>query len=320
MKSKNRIVLGVDTSCYTTSIAAVSLDKEILVSQKIQLKVQQGNKGLRQSDAVYQHVNNLGEIFSILRAYREEYEIKAICVSTKPRPLESSYMPVFNAGYKFAKAISDIMDIPLYESTHQEGHIEAGYIDTNMNENKFICVHISGGTTEILLAKRENAKYNLEIIGESKDISAGQLIDRVGVKLGYPFPAGKYIDENAINFKENINDIKISSSEGYINFSGVETKIYDIIKEYPKEYICKLTLECINKSLLKSLIYLCNKHYVNKVLFVGGVSSSRYISSVLKDSLNKHNISSYWTRPEYATDNAVGVALIGAQSILCGVE
>lgn len=319
MTFKNKIIIGIDTSCYTTSIAAINLEKNLILSNKKMLNVKSGNKGLRQSEAVFQHVNNLGDMIENIKDEIKDYEIVGICVSSKPRPVEGSYMPVFNCGYKFAKALSSVLNVSLYETSHQEGHIEAAYFDTKIDKDEFLCVHMSGGTTEILFVKRDLNRYSLEIIGGTKDISAGQLIDRVGVRLEYPFPCGAYLDENAVNFHEEVNKLKISSKEGFINFSGVETKIYSLINDYSKEYISKLTLKVVSDSLFKSLIYLSEKYNLKDILFVGGVSSSKYISSNLNESFKKYNINSYFTKPDYAKDNAIGVSIIGLNSFLSEV-
>lgn len=69
-KNKN-IIIGLDTSCYTTSIAAISLEKSIVFNKKIMLKVKKDSKGLRQSEMVFQHVNNLGEISEELKKNNE---------------------------------------------------------------------------------------------------------------------------------------------------------------------------------------------------------------------------------------------------------
>lgn len=318
MKLKNKIILGIDTSCYTTSIAAINLENNVILNKKNMLKVKKGDKGLRQSEGVFQHVNNLGDMFENIKEELRDFEIAAVCVSSRPRSVKGSYMPVFICGYQFAKAISSTLGIPIYETSHQEGHIEAAYSDTNISTDKFICVHMSGGTTEILLThKLEN--YKLEIIGGTKDISIGQLIDRIGVKLGYPFPCGLYIDNNAVNFNEPVEKLIISSKEGYMNFSGTETKIYSLIEKHSNDYICRLALSSISDSLFKSLLYLCKKYDVENVLFVGGVSSSKYISLDLRTRLKNKNINSYWTNPEYAKDNAVGVAMIGLNRFLGGI-
>ncbi|SHJ65456.1 O-sialoglycoprotein endopeptidase [Tepidibacter formicigenes] len=316
---KNKIILGIDTSCYTTSIAAINLERKLILSDKKMLSVKKGNKGLRQSEAVFQHVNNLGDMFENIKSKIKEFEIVGICASSKPRSIKGSYMPVFNCGYKFAKGISSVLNIPLYETSHQDGHIEAAFFDTKIDKDEFICVHMSGGTTEILLVNKFLNRYNLEIIGGTKDISVGQLIDRIGVKFEYPFPCGFYIDENAMKCNEEVKNLRISSKEGFMNFSGMETKIYSLINDYSKEYISKLTLKVVSDSLYKALIYLSEKYKVKDILFVGGVSSSKYISSNLSDNLKSYNINTYFTKSEYAKDNAIGVSLIGLNSFLGGI-
>ncbi|MEJ8553689.1 O-sialoglycoprotein endopeptidase [Tepidibacter sp. Z1-5] len=316
---KNKIILGIDTSCYTTSIAAINLDKEIIINKKKMLKVKHGNRGLRQSDAFFQHTNNLGDMFGDLKSSIKDYDIVGVCVSSRPRSIEGSYMPVFSCGYKFAKTISAILNSKLYETSHQECHIEAAFYDTNMDKDRFLCIHMSGGTTEILLVNRNLDGYDIEIVGATKDISAGQLIDRVGVKLGYEFPCGKYLDQNALKCDADVQYLKLSSREGYINFSGVENQIFSMIDDYSKEYISKVTLNSILDSIYKSVLYLSDKYNIKDVLFVGGVSSSEYISSNMINKLNNYKINAFFTKPSFAKDNAIGTGIIGVNRFLSEV-
>lgn len=312
-RKNNNIILGFDTSCYTTSIAAISLNKEIVLNEKIILKVKKDNKGLRQSEAVFQHVNNMGELSQIINNKLKNYNILGICVSAKPRPVDSSYMPVFSVGYNFAKLLSSINNCPFYETTHQENHIEASLFNKNLeNEDKFLAVHMSGGTTEILLVERKDNDYKIEIVGGSLDVSFGQLIDRLGVRLNYNFPCGKYIDENALKCNEKIkNGLKTSVKEGYMNLSGIENQINKIIYAYNEEYLSKILLDTLIRSMYKSLIYICEKHELKEVVFGGGVSASEYIQKELSEKLKGESIKAYFTDKEYATDNSVGCAIIG---------
>ncbi|CAH2212887.1 tRNA (adenosine(37)-N6)-threonylcarbamoyltransferase complex transferase subunit TsaD [Tepidibacter aestuarii] len=319
MICKNKIILGIDTSCYTTSIAAINLNKEIIINEKKMLKVKNGNRGLRQSDAFFQHVNNLGDMFGDLKNRIKDYDIVGLCVSSKPRPIEGSYMPVFGCGYKFAKTISSVLNAKLYETSHQECHIESAFYDTNIDKDRFLCIHMSGGTTEILLVNRKLDGYDIEIVGATKDISAGQLIDRVGVKLGYEFPCGKYLDQNALKCSVDVHNLKISSKEGYINFSGVENQIFSIIDDYSNEYISKVILNSILDSIYKSIIYLSDKYNIKDVLFVGGVSSSEYISCNMIDKLSNNKINAFFTKPSFAKDNAIGSGIIGVNRFLSEV-
>ena len=319
MKSKiNNIIIGIDTSCYTTSIAAISLGKKVIFNEKIMLNVKEGNNGLRQSEAVFQHINNLGEISEKIKDISKKYNIKGICVSQKPRPIKDSYMPVFMVGYNFAKTLSTLIGCKLYETTHQENHIEASLFTNNIiDKNNFLSIHMSGGTTEILLVNKEKDNYNIEIVGGTKDISFGQLIDRIGVKLGYKFPAGKYIDEDAIKCIEKIEKgLKTSVKEGYMNLSGLENQINNLIENNSKEYIAKILLDSIVRNIYKSILYISKNYNLNEVVFAGGVSASKYIKKELNSKLKKENIYPYFTETEYSTDNALGCAIIGLNKYL----
>lgn len=319
MKLKeNNIIIGIDTSCYTTSIAAISLGKKVIFNKKIILKVKDESNGLRQSEAVFQHINNLGELSEEIKNSIKNYNIKGICVSKKPRPTKDSYMPVFMVGYNFAKTSSALVGCKLYETTHQENHIEASLFTNNIrNKDKFLSIHMSGGTTEILLVNKDKDNYDIEIVGGTKDISFGQLIDRIGVRLGYKFPSGKYIDEDAIRCNEKIyKGLKTSVKEGYMNLSGLENQINNLISNNSKEYIAKILLDSITRNIYKSIIYISKKYDLNEVVFAGGVSASKYIRKELKSKLYKENIYAYFTDSEYSIDNALGCAIIGLSKYL----
>ncbi|MEG2246779.1 MAG: O-sialoglycoprotein endopeptidase [Peptostreptococcaceae bacterium] len=315
-KSKN-IIIGIDTSCYTTSIAAISLDKSIVFNEKIMLKVGKDSKGLRQSEMVFQHVNNLGYISEKIKNTMEKYNVVAICASEKPRPISESYMPAFTVGYNFAKLLSSMNGIALYPTTHQENHIYASLHTNELKRDRFISVHMSGGTTEVLLVEKIKNELKINIIGGSKDISFGQLIDRLGVKMGYGFPCGKYIDENAMKCSEDINvGIKTSVKDGYMNLSGIENQLDKCIKQYDEGYTSKLLMDSIVRNLYKVLKYLCKDNDINEVVFAGGVASSEYIKINLIKKLSKSNIKCCFTKSEYSTDNAVGCAKIGLNKFI----
>lgn len=320
MIENNRIIIGIDTSCYTTSIAAITLNREIIFNEKKMLKVKNGERGLRQSEAVFQHIKNFGEISQQIKKYfnNKNYKIELICASNKPRNLEESYMPVFEVGNNFAKTIASLCDCKMINTTHQENHIAASlYGCKKENLNKFLSVHMSGGTMEILLTEKIKKGYETKIVGGTKDISFGQLIDRVGVKMGYDFPAGIYIDKNAISCKEDIKvGLKTSVKESFINVSGVENQAYKLMEEKNNNYVSKAVMNSIIKSLEKAIVFSCEKFEIYDVVFVGGVASSKYISNVLTKKLLKKGIDSFFTESVYSSDNACGCAIIGLDNYL----
>ncbi len=209
-----KYILGIDTSNYKTSIAVTDQDRNIICDLRRFLSVKQGERGLRQSDALFQHIKSLPELMKEMRTCFDG-KIDAIACSSKPRPQEGSYMPVFMAGSSFARSAAAVMDVPLVEYSHQEGHVEAIRAYSPIRQtDRFLACHFSGGTCEVLevsdtnLHKRETANsrsqtrsehtaYTMDIIGGTKDISFGQVLDRVGVALGMDFPAGEQLDNMA---------------------------------------------------------------------------------------------------------------------------
>lgn len=313
--TKKQLSLGIDTSNYKTSVAVVDAGGKILFNSQNFLYVKEGERGLRQSDAFFQHVKKLPSIFEEVFAIPGIREnIGSISVSSRPRPVEGSYMPVFMAGQSFASALSSALNVPLYEFSHQEGHVEAvKYYSKFKDSTKLATFHFSGGTTEALLVDLEQNTF--EIVGGTKDLAYGQVLDRVGVALGLQFPCGEELDEIAIfaNYAhKKLSKIKVSDC--FVNLSGIETQAQRLIGEIKAdELVCEL-FDKICASIKEMTMQISSKYDVKDFLFAGGVSSSGYMRNYLKNHLPK-DINFAFGEPKLSSDNAVGIALLGGKEI-----
>ncbi len=308
--------LGIDTSLYTTSLAVVDEKFNILWEKRMPLTVEQGERGLRQSEALFYHIKNLPLLFQALSNHLE-IEYKAIAVSAKPRPIVDSYMPVFKAGEAVATSLSSLLRIPLYSVSHQEGHIMAG-IAHNLNllaEDEFLAIHFSGGTSELLhISKgRSNNYFNINISLAVLDLYAGQFIDRIGVALGLPFPAGQELEKLALCATDyNIAIPAAVKKEGF-SFSGAETMAIKLIeKGAPKAEIAYAVFRNIANSIEKAILLTAEKYKCKNVLLVGGVMANSLIRIRLKERLEHPAVGMklHFATPQLSTDNAVGVALL----------
>ncbi len=291
--------LGIDTSNYTTS-AAVCTDSLITANEKIPVTVKSGMRGVRQSEAVFSHVKNLPVILEKIG----KLDLDAIAVSLRPRDSQGSYMPCFLPGYAAAKAIASVNGLPLFSFSHQAGHISAAIYSSgraDLLEGRFIAFHISGGTTDLLLCE----KNTITRIGGSIDITAGQLIDRVGVMLGYDFPCGKNMDFAACGLYDDIKP-KVSANGMYCNFSGLENKASELLSAgntpgYISAYIIK-SIACSLNIMTRAAL---EKYGSMPVLFSGGVASNSYLKSFFSDKFD-----CAFASPEFSADNAAGIALL----------
>lgn len=313
----NEYTLGIDTSNYTTSMAILDDQGRLVLDQRKLLTVKDGERGLRQSDALFQHVMNMPHLFKDISMKVDCSRIKKVCVSSRPRPVEGSYMPVFNSGQSFGQTIAELLSCGYKEYSHQEGHIQAALWSIKKKLRlPFLAVHISGGTTEILrIDKGIQHIYKIDIVGGTKDISAGQLIDRVGVKLGLKFPAGRELDHLACGNDDRPISLPVSVKEFHMNFSGVETKVMRMIDDHRVEVssIAQGILQCIATSLKRTVVHYCQISDIKDILFIGGVASSTYIKTRLVPELASYGLLPHFGEPSYCTDNAVGTALLGIE-------
>ena len=311
------LILGIDTSNYTTSLALMDLKGNLISEARRQLPVQEGSLGLRQSDALFQHVKNLPELCKALLEAVGEYRLVGVSGATKPRPQEESYMPVFLAASSYGETLSQILKVPFFPYSHQEGHIEAGLWSAKIQfEQSFLAFHLSGGTTELLLVIPDEEGYHIDIIGSSSDISAGQMIDRVGVKLGLPFPAGPHLEALANKWRGRNSEVPTAIKGTSISFSGPETFFQRLIeKGNPPEEIAYLVFQCIGKSLTACLNNTFKQHKLDNILLVGGVASNQIIKHILENKLDK-TLNLRFGEPQYCSDNAVGISALGVKKII----
>ena len=299
------LTLGFDTSNYTTSVAAFDGVGGKNCSRLLDVKP--GELGLRQSDALFAHIKRLPELVDALCASVNIGNVTAIGVSTRPRAVEGSYMPCFLAGWSQASCLAKILNVPLYEFSHQQGHIAASLWSAGrleLMQTPHLAWHLSGGTTELLLVTPGNKNVNAEKIGGTQDISAGQLIDRTGNTFGLRFPSGKEIDRLSREsdckerFKVKLNDLTFS-------FSGLENKMHAFYAATgsPAD-TAKYVLNCVCSCIVSVTREALKQYPGFPVVFSGGVASNAQLRQSCRD------FDAVFSPPEFSTDNAMGIAVL----------
>ena len=324
----SKYILGIDTSNYKTSVAVVDEDYNVVYDGRMFLKVKEGERGLRQSEALFQHIQNLPQLIEKIPVDLE-HRLDAVAWSDRPRPVEGSYMPVFNAGISTGKSIASVNSIVGIGFSHQEGHVEAVRHNTGFHSDKpYLACHFSGGTTEILIIKprqrdvvlNTGVYYKIFLTGGTRDMSYGQLIDRAGVALGYDFPAGEYMDKIACStdFATGVLT-RIKTRHAYFNISGIDTQIKRAIEEekygIEKEPFIKEIFIRIAESIEESVFQAANMTEINEVLMAGGVSSSCFIKNYIENSARLKDINIHFGSSDIAQDNAVGIAVLGGRYV-----
>lgn len=304
--------LGIDTSNYATSLAVFDTAGEVVCAKKRFLPVKEGQLGLRQSDALFHHTAALPAMMAELGGEFDLTKISAVGVSEKPRPVEGSYMPCFLAGVSAAEAFALARGITLVRTTHQQGHAAAALFAAKgkaLFREKTLLFHISGGTTDLLLC--DEVKH-IETLGTSSDLYAGQAVDRVGVKLGFGFPAGAEVSSLAAECEETIKP-KSSVRGMECSLSGLENQCNALLAAGKSPaYVCKYCLLCVGETLVRMANNALAEHPGLPVVFAGGVMSSDLIRTYVTNRVpNAHFVPG-----KFASDNAIGISILAARE--CG--
>lgn len=305
------LFLGIDTSNYTTSCAVYDSESGEVRSVKKLLPVKSGEKGIRQSDAVFHHTKQLPVLMEQLADKSER--IGYVSYSCAPRNVQGSYMPCFLVGESAARCISAACGAKCFVTHHQTGHILAALysakrLDLLKSNRSFLAFHISGGTTDMLLCKPDEEKVlDIEMIGCSLDLKAGQAVDRVGLMLGLDFPCGAELEKLAVKSNAEFSVRPVLKGLDCC-LSGVENKCEKMIKSgMSPEDTARFCLEYIGKTIAAMTKGAVEKYGDMPVIFAGGVMSDKLIRDMLSSVCE-----GYFAEPEYSCDNAVGVALFGA--------
>lgn len=298
--------LGLDTSNYTTSAAWFDGEKGDNAGKL--LEVPEGALGLRQSDALFQHVKRMPEIMEALKGTGMPKDLIGVGASTRPREVEGSYMPCFLAGESQARAMATALELPFFPCSHQQGHIaaaawSAGRMD--LLDKPHLVWHLSGGTTELLHVVPDGVMVKAECIGGTSDISAGQLIDRTGKRLGLAFPAGKAVDALSLQ-AEKKERFKVKVKDCTFSFSGIENKMNALADQgWAPADICWYVLASVIYGVEQATKQALELYPGLPVLCAGGVASNQ----LLRQTMVKTS-GAVFAEPRFSTDNAMGVAIL----------
>lgn len=315
MSDKKKCVVAFDTSNYTTSIAVCDIDGRVVSNLKAPLQVKSGERGLRQSDAVFAHTKNLPELCRRLSTALVGYEPIAVGVSSTPRRAEGSYMPCFLSGMAAAETAGAMLGVPVLTFSHQAGHIMAAIHSAGAEDligRHFAAFHVSGGTTEVLDVKPHGEHvFDVTLLGGSSDINAGQAIDRAGVYMGLRFPAGAEMERLAETYAGKLPKAKVSVGGMTCNLSGVENKARQLFDQTGDPAMTSaFVLDFVGRTLCGLRDGVREVQGDLPIVYAGGVMSCQRIRHMLAEE------GAYFAQPQFSSDNAAGTALLARYTYL----
>lgn len=311
--------LGIDTSAYTCSVAIVNQAGDVLTAHRRLLPVPPGARGLQQGTAVFHHIQILPDLLAAAFTKVPAADLQGIAAAARPRPLTGSYMPVFTVAAGQGRILAAALRLPFLATSHQEGHIAAGLWSASWQpQGGFLAVHLSGGTSEVLQVTPGEKDFNITRLGGTLDLHAGQLVDRAGVLMGLQFPAGQQLEALAREASDEDRVRLTSAVRGYnFSFSGPASQAERLLAAgVPRAAVARAIEQCIAKTLERVLRRAVDATGMRDILIVGGVAANTYLRKRLRQRLEHPAVEArlHFAAPEYSSDNAIGVALLGRRA------
>jgi N6-L-threonylcarbamoyladenine synthase len=310
-------ILAIESSCDETS-AAVCVDGKILSNFIANQTVHEQYGGVVPELASRAHMQNIVPVIdaALTQAFPQLptpdsrlHTLDAVAFTQAPGLIGSLLV-----GTQFAKSLALSLNKPLIAVHHMQAHVLANLIGDERPDFPFLCLTVSGGHTQIVLAR---SPLDLEVIGETIDDAAGEAFDKSAKLLGLPYPGGPLIDKYA---KEG-DPLKFKFAEPQIpelnfSFSGLKTSVLYFLQKQEPGFIeqhladlCASIQYTIIQILLKKVKKAVQQTGVRRICIAGGVSANSGLRKALQEAGSKHGWKTYIPPFEYCTDNAAMIAI-----------
>ncbi|MCY4475959.1 MAG: tRNA (adenosine(37)-N6)-threonylcarbamoyltransferase complex transferase subunit TsaD [Chloroflexi bacterium] len=343
------MILGIETSCDETAAGIVDSAGRLfanVVASQADIHARYG--GIVPEVASRQHIR---DISPVVRAALEDArlnwsDLDAIAVTNGPG-LAGSLM----VGVNYAKGAAAVTGKPLIGVNHLVGHVMAAFIRQPSNSNgsthkadtdthlplaealhrigddPAMCLIVSGGHTELVLAERSGSSIQFRLVGETRDDAAGEAFDKAARAIGLPYPGGPEIQRAAENADDEVGSLPRAWIRGTheFSFSGLKTAVLNRARAegiYPRPEsnrtadektvanIAKAFQDSVVDVLVTKTISAAIEFDCSAIVLVGGVAANR----PLRETMQSKSPLPVVTPPiPLCTDNGAMIARAGLE-------
>lgn len=308
-------ILGIESSCDDTAVAIYDANNGIIGHAINSQKTHKNYGGVVPELASRDHIKNI--VFLVDEAFNQaqiaKHNIDAIAYTAGPGLIGSLL-----TGACFAKGLAFGLEKPALAIHHLEAHILAAKLSSPNLEFPFLALLVSGGHTQLILAKSLGA-YSL--LGETLDDALGEAFDKTAKLMGIPYPGGAALakladqpidEENFPPFpRPMLNKPGLNFS-----FSGLKTHAVTTWQNCAKDPISKIKIaKSFQDAIVETLVEKCrralDKTGVHKLVVAGGVAANQELRQNLKQLMKDLGGECFFPQIEYCTDNGAMVAYAG---------
>jgi len=294
-------VLGVESTAHTFSVSIVSSDGRILCNAKAVYKPPEGS-GIHPFEASQSHIAAAPKVLSeaISSSGVSLTDISAVSYAMGP-----GLGPCLRVGAVVARTLAASLDVPLVPVNHAIGHIELGCLLTGAADP--VVLLVSGGHTMILAYSGNRWR----VLGESLDLTLGQLLDQFGRYHGLASPCGRAIEEAGAKSRRYLR-LPYTVKGNDVSFSGLLTASKLLLERgepfHDVSYSIQETAFAMVTEVTERALAFTGKH---EVMIVGGVAANRRLAEMMASMAERHAAVLSSVPLEYSGDCGAQIAWTG---------
>lgn len=323
------IALGIETSCDDTACAVVDGDGCVLSSAvSSQIEAHRPFGGVVPEIASREHLRNWPAVSAAaLQEAGLALSDMDIIAATKGPGLIGSLL----VGLSLGKAIAYAQGSRFHAVHHLEGHLFSPFLraageKAERPPDEFIGLVVSGGHTSLFRVKGEETTT----LAETRDDAMGEVFDKVGKRLGLPYPQGPLVDELAESGDDAAVPLAVARcSDGSLDFSysglksqtlveiqkleaaGIETGLGEATaSEVPGPILDVLAgfRKAAVGQLVERLERLRKQQPIRQLAVSGGVAANRLLRPTLEAWARESEVDLRLVSLQYSGDNAAMIA------------
>lgn len=312
------IILGIESSCDDTGVALVARSGAVLAEERVGQEAVHNQYG-----GVYPEFASRAHIAAILPAIQRAFDaadvtrqdLRAIGVTRGP-----GLAGPLLVGLSTATGLGLAWDLPVVGVNHLRGHVSSVFLGENDVSYPAIVLLVSGGHSMLAAA---HARGDYELLGTTRDDSAGEAFDKVARMMGLPFPGGPQVDMAAARGTPAFTLPRPMIKKGLeFSFSGLKTAVGKLLRDEPgrEDDVAATFVEAVSDVLEVKAMRAVDQVGAKSLIVVGGVSASRPIRKRLADACEEKGIELVLPSLKWATDNGAMIALAAFDYLDAGID
>jgi len=320
------IILGFESSCDETGVAAVCTDRGLLAHALYsQVSMHEAYGGVVPELASRDHVRRVvpltQQVFE--RAGITQADVGAVAYTAGP-----GLAGALLVGAGVAQSFAWARNLPAIAIHHLEGHLLSPLMSEPRPAFPFVALLVSGGHTQLM---RVDAVGRYALMGETLDDAAGEAFDKSAKLMGLGYPGGPALSRLARSgdpARFALPRPMLHSKDLDFSFSGLKTAVLTRMQTLQRDAefddqaradLAACTQAAIVDVLAAKAVGALRQTGLKSLVVAGGVGANQRLREHFARELPKLRAQAYFPPLDLCTDNGAMIAFAAAQRVNAGL-